>query len=60
MAIRQRSSSSPSTPRSRSEERAEEHDFWDRDIATGSEPRKAAFAESVTGARRWFRARRRP
>jgi len=60
MATRQRPSSSPSTPRSRSEQRAEEHEFWDNDAATGGERRKAAFAETVTGYRRWLRARRRP
>jgi hypothetical protein len=60
MAKRLQASSSPSTPRSRSEQRAEEREFWESDNATGAEPRKAAFAESVTGARRWFRGRRRP
>jgi hypothetical protein len=60
MVIRQRASSSPSTPRSRSEQRSEEQEFWDSDAAAGGERRKAAFADSVTGARRWIRARRRP
>ncbi len=60
MAIRQRDSSSPSTPKSRSEQRSLESEFWDNDDAQGGERRKAAFAESVTGARRWIRARRRP
>jgi hypothetical protein len=54
------SSRTPSTPRSRSEQRAEEREFWESDNATGAEPRKAAFADSVTGARKWFRARNRP
>ncbi|MGZ4691626.1 MAG: hypothetical protein ACXVKA_09825 [Acidimicrobiia bacterium] len=56
MALRQR----PSTPRSRSEQRALEREFWDSDTANGGEPRKAAFAETVTSYRRWLRARRRP
>jgi hypothetical protein len=60
MAIRQNQSKPPSTPRSRSEQRAEERDFWERDHSSDGEPRKAAFAESVTGARKWFRARRHP
>ena len=56
MTTRQR----PSTPRTRSEQRAEEREFWERDAANGEEPRKAVFAESVSGYRRWLRARRRP
>ena len=60
MSTRHRLSATPSTPRSRSEQRAEEREFWDNDAAAGGERRKAAFADSVTGARRWLKARRRP
>jgi hypothetical protein len=60
MAKRLSSSRTPSTPRSRSEQRAEEREFWESDNATGAEPRKAAFADSVSGARKWFRGRNRP
>ncbi len=60
MASRQRLSSTPSTPRSRSEQRAQEREFWENDAAAGGERRKAAFADSVTGARRWLKSRRRP
>jgi hypothetical protein len=60
MPTRQRSSETPSTPRSRAEQRAQEREFWENDAAVGGERRKAAFADSVTGARRWLKARRRP
>jgi hypothetical protein len=56
MTTRQR----PSTPRTRAEQRAEEREFWERDASGEDEPRRAAFAESVSGYRRWLRARRRP
>jgi hypothetical protein len=60
MATRHRPTPSPSSPRTRSEQRAEEREFWESDAATGGEPRRAAFAETVTGYRHWLRARRRP
>jgi hypothetical protein len=60
MAIRHSQPSVPSTPRSRSEQRALERAFWDPESVDGAEPRKAAFAETVTGARRWLKSRRRP
>jgi hypothetical protein len=47
--------------RTEAEREAENREFWADDRSDdGSEPRKAAFAGTVTKGRRWLRNRRHP
>ena len=50
-----------SSPRSTAERAADNHDFWERRADGSSEPRKAAFADTVASVRkRLIRRKHRP